>query len=53
MSVENLRPAIAWIALAGFVVFTSIGMFMYEFWTGFVALGITSGIAALLVGDDT
>ncbi|MGW8179492.1 MAG: hypothetical protein ACWGQW_12145 [bacterium] len=53
MSAEDLRSAIAWIALAGFVMFTSIGAFLVEPWIGFVALGLTCGIAAYLVGADT
>jgi len=52
MSAEKLRQAIAWIVLAGFVLFSTIAGFYYGVGIGFAVLGITCGITALLVGND-
>lgn len=52
MELVILRRAVAYILLTTFVLSTSAGFFMYEGWMGFVALGVTSGIAAFLLGSD-
>jgi hypothetical protein len=52
MDAAKIRSAFANLALAVFVVSTSIGGFLWNTWAGFVALGITSGIAAIFLGAD-
>lgn len=52
MTAKQIRYVSANIALALFVISTSIGFFIYREWLGFVALGITSGIAAIFLGAD-
>lgn len=52
MDVEQLRSIFAYLALGTFVVATAVGGFLWEPWAGFVALGLTSGLAALFLGAD-
>lgn len=52
MELETARRALAYLLLFTFVVSTSVGGFMYETWAGFVALGLTSGVAAYLLGAE-
>lgn len=51
MELDTARQTLAYILLLIFVVSTTVGGFMFETWTGFVALGLTSGIAAYLLGS--
>jgi hypothetical protein len=52
MDAKQVRSAFANLALAVFVVSTTIGGFMWKDWAGFVALGLTSGISAIFLGAD-
>jgi hypothetical protein len=52
MELDTARRALAYILLLIFVASTTAGGFMYETWTGFVALGLTSGVAAYLLGAE-
>lgn len=51
MSEDNLRAAIAYIALAGFVLFTTLGGFTISATVGFYTLGVTSLLTAFLLGS--
>ena len=53
MSAKLLRSVAAWVLLAVFVVSTSVGAFIYDVSLGFVVLGLSSGIAAYLIGSDS
>lgn len=52
MEQVDLRRALANLALAVFVLSTSVGFFLLVPWAGLVALGLTSGVAAFLLGAD-
>lgn len=49
----DYRRVLANVLLAVFVLSTTVGFFLLVPWAGFVALGVTSGIAAFLLGSDT
>lgn len=52
MELVTLRRSMAFLLLFTFVVSTTIGFFILVTWAGFVSLGITSGIAAYLLGSE-
>jgi hypothetical protein len=52
MDSDRFRFFFAYLALFTFVVSSTVGFFMLETWAGFVALGVSSCIAALLLGTD-
>lgn len=52
MDLYQLRRAFAYLLLATFVISTSVGAFTYDTSAGFATLGITSGIAAYLLGAE-
>ena len=52
MELDAARRALAYLLLLIFVVSTTVGGFMYETWVGYIALGLTSGVAAYLLGAE-
>ena len=53
MESVDLRRSLANIGLVVFVLSTSTGFALLAPWAGFVAFGITSGVAAFLLGTTT
>lgn len=53
MEPDYRRVVLANVLLAAFVICPAIGFFMLAPWAGFVAFGVTSGVAAFLLGADT
>lgn len=52
MELDTARRFLAYLLLFIFVASTTAGGFLYETWAGFVALGLTSGVAAFLLGAE-
>ena len=50
MELITLHRVAAYLGLLVFVASTTIGFGMHEAWMGFVALGLTSGVASFLLG---